>query len=180
MTLAWVGALTCALRAEFVTQSLGSSIDVNLKNGPSERGRDFLSSAFYRPAPKIFHSSEAWPAHATYHRQRCEHYCDASVGWRPYNQRVPFRFHDEIVGFVDRRQPRILIKVRGSLQSLPEQGFHIHGAARHKTPRKLSRDVQNLPLTCLTVSLPTLLLICRKPYFGTSIYIIGGGRGGGP
>ena len=41
------------------------------------------------------------------------------------NQRVPFIFHEGVVGFVDRYLPRILIEVVSSLHNLPEQGFHI-------------------------------------------------------
>ena len=64
------------------------------------------------------------------------------------NERVSCRFHDGVVGFGDRCLPMILIKVGSSLQSLPEQRFYVHCAARNSSPRKLSRDVQNLPNAC--------------------------------
>ena len=47
----------------------------------SERGRDFLSSVLYRPAPNVI-LSDAWSGHATYRGPRCEH-CDTGVDRRP-------------------------------------------------------------------------------------------------
>ena len=38
--------------------------------------------------------------------------CTVTLGWvRDLDQRITFRFHDGVIGFVDRCLPRVLIKV---------------------------------------------------------------------
>ena len=106
---------------------------------PSERGRDFVVVCLLQTIVKHFFCKP--PGQPT-PRITDRGVSTVTQGWvGDYNQRVPFRFHDGVVGFVDRRLPRIFITVGFSLQSVPEQGFYVHCAARNSSPRKLSRDV---------------------------------------
>ena len=52
-----------------------------------------------QPRPNVF-VSDAWPAPATYHRSFVNTVTRGWVG--APNGRAPFRFHGEVVGFVDR------------------------------------------------------------------------------
>ena len=53
---------------------------------------------------------DVWVTHVTYHRPKCE--SPVTLGWvGDLNQLIEFKFHDGIVGLVDRCLPRTLIKV---------------------------------------------------------------------
>ena len=121
---------------------------------PLERGRDFSSSVFNLTSAKtIFSQTPGRPTPPITDRS----VSTVTLGWvGDLHQRIRFRFHEGVVGFVDRCVPRILIKVGSSLQSLPEQGFYIHCAAHNQCPRKLSRDVLNVPCCCTFQGFPLL------------------------
>ena len=148
--------LTSALRAEFVTQSSGLSIDVKpekmyffLAIGEGSR---FVFGCFLPTSAKTF--IYQMPGRPTKHitdRGVSTDCCDTinrvgrTSGGDP-NQRVPFRFHYGVVGFVDRCLPRILIEVGFSPYSLPQQGFlnaltYFSCAAGNSSPPNLSRDM---------------------------------------
>ena len=82
-------ATTCALHPNQKTVYILSS----------ERDRVLLLSVCYTQRPNVSLSC-AWPAPTTPHRPSCEH-CDPRVSRSP-NERVPFRFQDTIVDFVER------------------------------------------------------------------------------
>ena len=71
---------------------------------PSDRDRDFLSSVFYTPAPKIFSYQTPGPRPPNVIGRRVNTVTRGCVG-APH-ERAPFRFHDAVVGFVDRRLSR--------------------------------------------------------------------------
>ena len=114
----------------------------NLKNGrflAVGEGSIFFVVCFPQTSTKIFFYLT--PGQPTPHLTD-RGVSTVTLGWvGDPSQRVSFRFHHGVVGFVDRCLPRVLLKVGSSLQSLPEQGFYIHCAARNLAPRNLSRDV---------------------------------------
>ena len=78
---------------------------------PSERGRGILSFVFYLTSAIFFYRTPGQPTPLITDRV----VSIVSLRWvGDLNQRITFRFHGGVVGFVDLCLPRILIKVGSS------------------------------------------------------------------
>ena len=96
----------------------------NLKNSLflaiGEGSRFFVVGLLQTSAQMFFHQTPGQPTPHITDRGMST----VTLGWvGDLPQRLPFRFHDGVVIFVDRCLPRVLIKVGFSLQSLPERGY---------------------------------------------------------